>query len=265
MKRIVTAFFLVPIAVYGTLLAPWWLFLSIVAIVAILCFHEYAQITDSFAPVGYVAGILILIAPQRETILLIILSTLAAMCLPLAAPDVEKSVARSASLVLGIVYIFGSWKTAILLHDSADQPAAFGATAGHHWLMFGLMVNWIGDTGAYYVGKNFGKRKLAPTVSPGKTWEGAAASAVTGVIFGLIYLPLAIKGTSYLAAGLLALASNVAGQAGDLAESAIKRGVGVKDSGTLLPGHGGFLDRVDSTMFALPVLYTLVSLLNTRQ
>jgi len=128
-------------------------------------------------------------------------------------------------------------------------------------LMFGLMLNWIGDTGAYYVGKNFGRHKLAPAVSPGKSWEGAAASAVTGVAFGLIYLPLAIKGTSLLMAGLFALVVNVAGQVGDLAESVIKRGAGVKDSGSLLPGHGGILDRVDSTMFALPVLYTLSTLL----
>ena len=124
------------------------------------------------------------------------------------------------------------------------------------------MVNWIGDTGAYYVGKNFGRHKLAPAVSPGKTWEGAAASAVTGVVFGLIYLPLAIKGTSLPIAGALALAANVAGQVGDLAESAIKRGAGVKDSGSLLPGHGGMLDRVDSSMFALPVLYTLSTFLH---
>ncbi|MDP9169605.1 MAG: phosphatidate cytidylyltransferase, partial [Acidobacteriota bacterium] len=96
---------------------------------------------------------------------------------------------------------------------------------------------------------------------PGKSWEGAIASSVTGLIFGLIYLPLTIPGTSYLKAGVLAVAANAAGQVGDLAESAIKRGAGVKDSGTMLPGHGGVLDRVDSTMFALPVLYTLVSLL----
>ena len=85
------------------------------------------------------------------------------------------------------------------------------------------------------------------------------ASVVTGVAFGLIYLPLTIKGTSWPEAGLLALAVNVAGQFGDLAESAVKRGAGVKDSGNLLPGHGGILDRLDSTMFALPVLYALLT------
>ena len=127
--------------------------------------------------------------------------------------------------------------------------------------MFGLMVNWVGDTGAFYVGRKFGRHKLAPSISPGKSWEGAAASVVTGVAFGMIYLPLTIRGTSLLAAGLLALAANAAGQVGDLAESALKRGAGVKDSGNLLPGHGGLLDRVDSTMFALPVLYSLLTVL----
>jgi phosphatidate cytidylyltransferase len=262
MKRVVTALFLVPIAVYATLFAPWWFFLLILGTVALLCFREYAHMTQSFAPLGYVAGILILIAPQHETALLIILTALAAMCLPLFSGDTfDKSEQHTASVVLGVIYIFGSWKTGVLLHDSADRPALFGVSAGHHWMMFGLMVNWIGDTGAYYVGKNFGRYKLAPHVSPGKTWEGAAASAVTGVIFGLLYIPFAIKGTPILTAGLLALATNIAGQLGDLAESAIKRGVGVKDSGSILPGHGGFLDRVDSTMFALPVLYTLQSFL----
>lgn len=248
MKRVVTALFLVPISVYAALFAPWWFFFAIIALVSLLCFREYALITESFARLGYVAGLLILIAPRPdEMFLLIVLSTLAAMCLTLSADNAGKGFARTASLVLGIIYIFGSWKTGILLHD-----------INRNWLMFGLMVNWVGDTGAYYVGKNFGRHKLAPSVSPGKSWEGAAASAVTGIAFGMIYLPLTIHGTSLVEAGLLALAANVAGQVGDLAESAIKRGAGVKDSGSLLPGHGGLLDRVDSTLFALPVLYSLL-------
>jgi phosphatidate cytidylyltransferase len=261
MKRVVTALFLVPAAIYSALFAPWWLFFGAIALVALLSMREYAGMTDSFGPLGYVAGILILLAPEQEAFPLIVLTGLAAMCVPLSAEDLEKGFARAAALVLGVVYIFGSWKTGILLHDGATQPGAFHVSAGHHWLMFGLMANWIGDTGAYYVGKNFGRRRLAPAVSPGKSWEGAAASAVTAVVFGVIYLPLTIQGTSVVVAGFLALAANAAGQVGDLAESAIKRGVGVKDSGSLLPGHGGMLDRVDSTMFALPVLYALTRFL----
>jgi phosphatidate cytidylyltransferase len=248
MKRVLTAIVLVPVSVYAALFAPWWLFFAIAALLAVLEFREYAAITGSFAPLGYAAGLLILAAPQHETILLILLITLAAMCLPLAAADLARGFAGAAALVLGILYIFGAWKTGILLHDM--NP---------YWLLFGLAINWIGDTGAYYIGKNFGRHKLAPAVSPGKSWEGAIASVVTGVAFGLIYLPLAIKGTSLLIAGLLALATNIAGQVGDLAESAIKRGAGVKDSGTILPGHGGMLDRLDSTMFSLPVLYALLT------
>ncbi|MEP6716451.1 MAG: phosphatidate cytidylyltransferase [Terriglobia bacterium] len=259
MKRIVTALFLVPVGVYSALFAPWWIFAGVVALVASLCFIEYARITSSFAPLGLVAGLLILIAPPAEAVLILILTALAAMCLPLAAADMEQAVVRSAALLLGVLYVFGSWKTAILLHDLNAAPLRY-LSAGRHWLMFGLMVNWIGDTGAYYVGRRYGRHKLAPAVSPGKTWEGAVASAGTGLVFGLIYLPLAIPGTSFWKAGFVALAANAAGQVGDLAESAIKRGAGVKDSGTLLPGHGGILDRVDSTMFALPVLYTLLSL-----
>jgi phosphatidate cytidylyltransferase len=262
MKRVLTALFLVPVCVYSALFAPWWFFFATVAVVALLCMREFAAITESFAPLGYAAGILILFAAPHDVMLIIILTAPAAMCLPLAAADREKGFTRAAALMLGVVYIFGSWKTGILLHDSAPQPGAFGISAGHHLLMFGLMVNWIGDTGAYYVGKNFGRHKLAPAVSPSKSWEGAAASAVTGVVFGMIYLPLTITGASPAMAGLLALAANVAGQVGDLAESAIKRGAGVKDSGSLLPGHGGMLDRVDSSMFALPVLYTLSTFLH---
>lgn len=250
MKRVLTALLLVPFGVFSAIFAPWWLFVGIVAMVAVLCFREYVEITGAFLPLGVVSGLLILISPPHELPLLMILSALASMCLPLAGGDLETAVHRAALLAMGILYIFGSWKCAILLHD-----------INKHWLLFAMMVNWIGDTGAYYVGRNFGRRKLAPAVSPGKTWEGAIASAVTGVIFGLIYLPLAIKGTSLLLVGLLSLAANVAGQVGDLAESAIKRGGGVKDSGTLLPGHGGVLDRLDSTMFALPVLYGLLTIL----
>jgi phosphatidate cytidylyltransferase len=260
MKRVLTALVLVPIAVWSILFAPPQAFLAVVAVFGILCFREYARITDARAMPGYVAGILILIAPLNQAALILFLTALAALCLTLSAEDFSKGSARAAALVMGVAYVFGAWKTAILLHE-IDFPVLRHLTAGRHWLLFALMVNWIGDTGAYYIGRKFGKHKLAPNVSPGKSWEGAIASAVTSVIFGLIYLPLAIQGTSLWVAGAISLAANAAGQVGDLAESALKRGAGMKDSGTMLPGHGGMLDRLDSSLFAMPVVYTLAMVL----
>ena len=249
MKRVATALLLLPIAIYSVLFAPVLVFVAVVALVAILCFHEYAVITEIFAPAGYVAGLIVLLAPLGKLFPLFVVITLIAMCLPLVSTSLEQGFIRASALVLGIAYIFGAWRAGIMLHDISP-----------HWLMFGLMINWVGDTGAYYVGRKFGRHKLAPVVSPGKSWEGAAASVAAGILFGVIYLSLAIRGTTWLTAALFALAANVAGQIGDLAESAIKRGANVKDSGSLLPGHGGMLDRLDSTMFALPVLYALLML-----
>lgn len=258
MKRALTALVLVPVAVYSVLFSPPQFFLAVVAAFAVLCFREYARITDAYAMPGYVAGLLILLAPLNQAALIIFLTALAAMCLTMSSEDFAKGAARAGALVLGVAYVFGSWKTAVLLSQDVNSPALWKISAGRHWLMFSLVVNWIGDTGAYYVGRKFGKHKLAPRVSPGKSWEGAVASSVTGVIFGMVYLPLAIPGVPVWVAGLIALAANAAGQVGDLAESALKRGAGVKDSGTLLPGHGGMLDRLDSSLFAMPVVYTLV-------
>jgi phosphatidate cytidylyltransferase len=258
MKRILTAAVLVPITVWTVLYSPWAAFVAIVALIACLCFREYASMTGTFAPLGMVAGLLILVAPPTETILVLFLSTLAALSLPLFADgELEEGLRKSASLVLGILYVFGGWKTAILVHD-LDRPRV---GSGHQLLMFGLLVNWAGDTGAYYVGRRFGRVKLAPRVSPGKTREGSAASIVSSMVFGVLYLPWAVPGVPIWKAALIALAANIAGQTGDLAESAIKRVCGVKDSGKLLPGHGGMLDRVDSTLFSMPVVYTLLGLL----
>jgi phosphatidate cytidylyltransferase len=261
MKRVLTALFLVPIAVYSALFAPEWIFTGVIALVACLSFYEYAKITGSFAPLGYVAGLLVLLAPLPVLPPILFLTALAALCIPLAAADLTKSVASAGMLILGVLYIFGSWKSGILLHG-IDSPVTPHLTAGRHWLMFGLMVNWIGDTGAFYVGRRWGRHKLAPIVSPGKSWEGAIASTATAILFGAIYLPLAIPEVSIPMAAAVGVMANAAGQLGDLAESAIKRGAGVKDSGSMLPGHGGILDRLDSTLFTLPVLWGMVSVLH---
>jgi len=124
-------------------------------------------------------------------------------------------------------------------------------------LFFALALNWAGDTTAYYIGRQFGRHKLAPVVSPKKSWEGAFASVAGSVIFGLLYLGHFLPLLPWWEIVIIAILGNIAGQFGDLAESAMKRGAGVKDSSNILPGHGGMLDRVDSSLFALPIVYII--------
>jgi len=155
-------------------------------------------------------------------------------------------------LVLGVVYIFAPFTCAILLRRISP-----------HWLMLAVLLCWVGDTAALYIGKNFGRRKLSK-VSPNKTWEGAAASVIGALIAAAIYAHYLIPQSPLPIVLLIAAVGNIAGQFGDLAESALKRRAGVKDSGASLPGHGGWLDRIDAILFAIPVVYVLVLLFDSR-
>jgi phosphatidate cytidylyltransferase len=253
MKRLLTAAALIPIVVYVVLLAPEWVFFAVLIAAALLSYREYDIIAASYGfgapgPMGYGFGLLIL-AWKGDGGLVVVAAALVALALAMHAGDLAKTLPRAALLTLGVVYVFGCWKCAIPLRD-----------ANRHWLMFALLVNWVGDGGAYYVGRAFGRHKMAPRVSPNKSWEGAAASVVTSILIGGGYLVYFAKiGAPW--AVLIAAAANGAGQLGDLVESAMKRGAGVKDSGAILPGHGGFLDRVDSTLFSLPVVYACMKLL----
>jgi phosphatidate cytidylyltransferase len=253
MKRLLTAVALAPVIVWVVIAAPLPVFLGVLAVVALLCFHEYAGITAAFGivppgPVGYAAGLLVLLAPQEPGLVLTLLALLA-IAINVGLDDLRASLPRAAALLLGLMYIFGAWRCAIPLRGRSP-----------HWLMFALALNWVGDAAAYYVGRALGRHKLAPRVSPNKSWEGSIASAAASVLFGVLYLPRFVPGVNPVQAATLALAANIAGQIGDLAESAMKRGAGVKDSGHMLPGHGGWLDRVDSSLFAVPVTWWLVSL-----
>ncbi len=151
------------------------------------------------------------------------------------------------SLLGGAVYIGASWWCAFELRG-----------INPHWLLFAFLLCWAGDTAALYIGKNFGRHKLAPKISPGKTWEGAVASVVGGVLAGAVYAYYLIPSASLAIVLAVGAAGNIAGQFGDLIESAYKRWGGVKDSGSSLPGHGGWLDRIDSSLLSIPVVYALV-------
>jgi len=248
MKRVITAVLLIPPVAYLILLAHPLLFLGMVALTAVLCFHEYRNLASlhglsTFGPFGYVAGLILLLVPGPQPLILVLLAA-AALLLALRNQSLAKVLPSAASMTLGILYIFGAWSCAIGLRD-----------ANPHWLMFTLVTIWAADIAAYYTGRAFGRHRMSPRLSPNKTWEGSVGSVVASAAFGGAYLSLFVPGVSILSAVAVSVLANAAGQAGDLAESAIKRGAGVKDSGNLLPGHGGLLDRIDSTLFALPVVY----------
>jgi phosphatidate cytidylyltransferase len=248
MKRILTASVLIPTIVWTVLFAPQWAFFLIVALVGLGAFHEYDGIVaahglNKSGVLGMAAGVAFLVAPEFALPLLVVAAGVL-MAVQMRATDFSKSLPSAAAGVLGIVYIFGAWHCAWLLR---------GVSA--HWLMISLAVSWAGDTAAMYVGKAIGKNKLAPRVSPGKTQEGATASVIAGAATSVVYAYFLMPGTSLLVALLVGAIGNVAGQLGDLAESAFKRGAGMKDSGTMLPGHGGWLDRIDSSLFSVPAVY----------
>ena len=124
---------------------------------------------------------------------------------------------------------------------------------GPKLLLFALVITWVGDTAAYFVGRAVGRHAFAPHLSPKKTWEGAAASLVGSILVGVASAHWVNIGIPHLIG--MAAAGHVAGQMGDLLESAYKRSAGVKDSGALLPGHGGILDRIDALVLAIPVVW----------
>jgi phosphatidate cytidylyltransferase len=126
---------------------------------------------------------------------------------------------------------------------------------GRIWVLFTLVAVYFGDTTAFYIGRAWGRRKLAPRISPGKTWEGGLGAIIGSLAGALIFRVLFFPQLPAVHAVALGAGIGVIGQLGDLFESLIKRAAKVKDSGMLIPGHGGLLDRVDSVLFASPFVY----------
>lgn len=163
----------------------------------------------------------------------------------------EGAFATWAWTIAGIFY--AGWLLSYLV-------ALRGLDAGKNWVFFALFTTWASDTTAFFIGRRFGRHKLAPNISPGKTWEGTIGGIVGAVIMSILFftptpfhLPIV-----YWQAIVLSLLVSILGQVGDLVESLLKRNMGVKDSGRLMPGHGGILDRLDSIIFAGVVVYYYV-------
>ncbi|MEO7908221.1 MAG: phosphatidate cytidylyltransferase [Roseiflexaceae bacterium] len=144
------------------------------------------------------------------------------------------------------------------LHDSIFTQ--FGMQPGVAWIYYACAITWLQDTSAYFVGRSFGRHKLAPILSPKKTWEGAAGGMLGAILTGVLGVLLLGLPITLLQGALLGLVGGIVGPLGDLSESLIKRQVGLKDAGNLIPGHGGILDRADSLLFTIPILYYLIRL-----
>ncbi len=149
-------------------------------------------------------------------------------------------------LILGSLYVGMGFHYMIMARD-----------VGLFTILYAFLIVWLTDSGAYLIGRKIGKHKLAPHVSPNKTWEGSIGGTVLAVLVLAVYLYFFPQRYSYSMMLLLTLIFSVGGQLGDLVESALKRHYGVKDSGKILPGHGGILDRFDSIMFILPIMFLL--------
>jgi phosphatidate cytidylyltransferase len=269
MKRILTAAVLIPLVLLLIFEAKPWLLILVVALVAELALWEYLTLADATGAktprvaVMIAVGLLFACIFQRPDYLGTLVSALVLGLFVLCAlrAPVQRVLPDAAYSVFGMLYVGMPLTTLPLLSEQENGPSL---------LLFLFLVVWAGDTAALYVGRAFGRRKLAPAISPGKTWEGSIASVAGSVVIGWLLVLLAgslSRGNFGKLSSLLsfpgatvrwlvlAVVLNVAAQVGDLVESAIKRGAGVKDSGTLLPGHGGMLDRIDALLLAAPALW----------
>jgi phosphatidate cytidylyltransferase len=255
MKRVITGILLAVTATYLIFWAPWWLFLLAATSLGIIGYWEYSGLVEGHGikrpgVFGFLAGLLILLAPQQHLLLLgLSLLTVLALSVGLVHENLSDVLPQVAAAFFGALYSFAPWRFANLLRNESS-----------YWLFFALSICWVGDTVALYVGRAFGRHPLAPVVSPKKSWEGAIGSVVGSVIYGIALMHYFVPDVPWWQIALVAIAGNIAGQFGDLAESAMKRGASLKDSGTILPGHGGLLDRVDAGLFSLPVVYLCVAL-----
>jgi phosphatidate cytidylyltransferase len=267
-QRVLTALLLAPLAILGILLLPTNLFAALLAVAFLAATWEWTRLSGmksrptrsailAVAATVFVVLWLLRDSPWLWPALIVagVVWWLAA-CVWLrhfafgAAPTPEN---RNIKLLAGLFVIFPAWTAALSIHGSLPH--------GHVWTFLAMLLVWAADTGAYFAGRFFGKRKLAPQISPGKTWAGVYGAFLTSAIVVALGGWLLGVRDARLAGLVVVTVITVAGSiVGDLLESLMKRHANVKDSGVLFPGHGGLLDRLDSVFAALP-LFALGKLL----
>ncbi len=265
MKRILTAAVLIPLVVVMIVWGPLWLLMLAACAVAEAALVEYLALADARSKgsprwlVMTCCAVIFAAAYWIPALLLPALGICAIAMLGISSlrSPLNRLLGDTAVGFFGLMYVAFPLALAPLLTTQENGTAQ---------LLFLFVVVWAGDITALYVGRTFGRHRMAPVLSPKKTWEGAAGSLIGSVLAGLGIVAfgshLYRHGFSPLLYTqpwtywvVMAVLLNVAAQVGDLLESAIKRGAGIKDSGSILPGHGGILDRVDALLLALPVLW----------
>lgn len=285
-KRVLTAVVLIPIVLLLVLRAPVPALAFVAGVVALLAIHELLKLSEAYGirplrwPTYIFVGLffLAIAIPGATPLLSTSAFTFTAFSAAVLAPFLflaiamhraELASAFPAALVSAFAFVYIALPLAALVQLREQWQGSFD-------LLYLLLLVWSGDVFAYFIGKPFGRHHMSPRVSPNKTWEGAVASVIASVAVGLLMFNYALPiSTALLHAHLIELRDgvfnnqpqslipiivlsvtlNIAAQLGDLVESLIKRGANVKDSGALLPGHGGMFDRIDALLFAAPVLW----------
>ena len=254
-KRIASALVILPPLVWFLCYASPGLFLILVLVLIGLSLHEYVHILQqvqlSVCPsITFLAALALAIAAYLggwrwlpiALFLSMVALTLSVMVLPARGSHILPTLVYS---IFGVLFIGWNLSHLILLRL---------LPAGQWYILFLCAVVWVGDSAAMYVGKSLGRSKMAPTISPGKTWEGAVVGTVGGVLTAVVSAGFWLPHVVLWQCAILGLCISLAAQMSDLGESMLKRYAGVKDSGGLIPGHGGILDRLDSMFFAAPTL-----------
>jgi phosphatidate cytidylyltransferase len=282
-KRTLTALLLIPPVVYLIGWSPEWLFLLAVVTAVVLALREYFVLCRAmgfkvFSGIGYGASVMLCLGqalpPHVSRSAIMILLVVLLLLIPTAAltrsMDLNGYLAATSATIFGILYIglllsslipirFYQYSLSrVWVHDGGTIPPS---GTGSYLLIFLFLVIWAGDICAYLVGRPMGRIPFFARISPRKTWEGALAGLAGSLLAAWAFAHWFWKTADVKMIILIAAWVAVAGQVGDLVESAIKRGANQKDSGTLLPGHGGFLDRIDSLLFAAPALWLALFIL----
>lgn len=269
MNRLITAAVALPVLIASIIFPPLKMLFVVLAVGAVVvALYEFwflakRQGARPDVVVGYAATAAVIAAffLNEPTWLLIIVPVFVAAALAaemLRGAPFDKMMLSTGATVLGVLYVavLGSHLVAVRTGFNLNlSPVPGSYTLSTHLLSFFFLVLMGSDTGAYYTGRALGRHKLAPNISPGKTWEGAAGGMAASLLMAALAHYWFFPEISLGAALALAAVMNVLGVVGDLVESALKRGAKAKDAAQILPGHGGFLDRLDSLLFNAPLLY----------